>query len=93
MIKNKNLITKLLCTPNSWLTRVLLCLVILLTQWNFAQDIEPRRWTSLPLGTNIVGVAYGYTDGEIFFDPVLQAEDATVAVHAMAVQYVRPFKI
>lgn len=90
---DNDLITKKSFISNSQLTRVCLCFVALLAQRNFAQDIEPRRWTPLPLGTQIVGVAYGYTDGEIFFDPVLQAEDATVSINAMAVQYVRPFKI
>jgi hypothetical protein len=93
MVKNKDLITKKSFISNSRLTGVFLCFVALLAQRNFAQDIEPRRWTSLPLGTQIVGVAYGYTDGDIFFDPVLQAEDVTVSINAMAVQYVRPFKI
>ncbi len=90
---NNDLITKKSIITNFLLTRVFLCFVALLAQGSFAQDIEPRRWTPLPLGTQIVGVAYGYTDGEIFFDPVLQAEDATVSINAMAVQYVRPFKI
>ena len=42
-----------------------------------SQDIEPRRWTPLPVGTNVVGVGYINSDGEISFDPVLQIEDAT----------------
>ena len=59
------MITKKSFISNSRLTGVFLCFVALLAQRNFAQDIEPRRWTSLPLGTQIVGVAYGYTDGDI----------------------------
>jgi hypothetical protein len=31
-----------------------------------AQDIEPRRWSHLPLGSNFGGVAYAYTEGDIF---------------------------
>jgi hypothetical protein len=31
-----------------------------------AQDIEPRRWSHLPLGGNFAGVAYAYTEGDIF---------------------------
>lgn len=30
-----------------------------------AQDIEPRRWSHLPLDTNFLGVAYAYTTGDI----------------------------
>ncbi len=59
----------------------------------YAQDIEPRRWTPLPLKTNIIGVGYGYTNGKIFFDPVIDVEDASVEGSAFVVQYVRPFKL
>ena len=40
-----------------------------------AQDLEPRRWSHLPTGLNVFGLATGATDGDIFFDPVLRAED------------------
>lgn len=59
----------------------------------YAQDIEPRRWTPLPLGIHVIGAGYGFTNGEIFFDPLLQAEDVTVKVNSFIVQYVQPFKL
>ena len=39
-----------------------------------AQDIEPRRWTPLPVGMNVLGAGIIYTDGDIAFDPVLELE-------------------
>jgi len=60
---------------------------------SFSQDVEPRRWTTLPLGIKILGAGYGYTSGEIFFDPVLQAEDVSVKANSFIVQYVHPFKL
>lgn len=36
------------------------------------QDMEPRRWTPLPVGTNIAGVGYLYTSGDVHVDPVLR---------------------
>jgi hypothetical protein len=51
------------------------------------------RWTPLPLKSNVIGVGYGYTNGELFFDPVLDAEDATIDVSTFALQYVRPFRL
>jgi len=72
---------------------LILCLLSLFSSKVFAQDIEPRRWTPLPLKSNFVGVGYGYTNGKIFFDPVLHVEDATVEGNALAISYVRPFKI
>ncbi len=62
-------------------------------QLTIAQDIEPRRWTPLPIGTHVVGGGYVHTFGDILFDPVLQAEDVTIAINAMAVSYVQPLKI
>jgi len=59
----------------------------------FAQDLEPRRWTPMPLGIHVIGAGYGYTDGDIFLDPLLQAEDVTVKVNTFAILYVQPFKL
>lgn len=58
-----------------------------------AQDTEPRRWTNLPLGIKAVGVGYGYTNGEVLFDPLLEVEDATLKAHTAVVSYVQPFRI
>ena len=57
------------------------------------QDIEPRRWTPIPLGVNVVGVGYGHTSGEIFVDPVLRLEDAEFDADTVGVSYVRSFSL
>ena len=49
-----------------------------------AQDIEPRRWGPIPLGTNVLGAGYSYTSGDVFFDPLLQAEDVKIKAHSLA---------
>lgn len=59
----------------------------------FGQDIEPRRWTPLPIGTHVIGGGYVHTFGDIIFDPVLQAEDVTLQLDAVALSYVQPLKI
>jgi len=58
-----------------------------------AQDLEPRRWTPVPPGVNVIGVGYIRTEGDVFFDPVLQIEDAEVGGHSVALSYVRSFAI
>jgi hypothetical protein len=68
-------------------------LLLILGNKSFAQDIEPRRWNELPLGTHILGVGYAHTNGKIFFDPLLQVENATFNNDAFALQYIHPFKI
>lgn len=57
------------------------------------QDIEPRRWSPIPLGTNVLGAGYSYTSGDVFFDPLLQAEDVKIKAHSLAVSFVQPFKV
>ena len=56
-----------------------------------AQDLEPRRWSHLPAGLNILGTGLSRIDGDIFFDPVLSIEDATFELNALGVSYVRTF--
>lgn len=59
----------------------------------YSQDIEPRRWTALPVEANIIGAGYGYTTGNVIFDPLLQVEDATIEVNSLLVAYIKPLKI
>jgi hypothetical protein len=56
-----------------------------------AQDIEPRRWTPLPVGLNILGMGVVYTEGDIAFDPVLELEDVTVEQTMGVVSYQHAF--
>jgi len=42
---------------------------------------------------NVIGAGYAVSSGDVFFDPVLQVEDAEVEGHALAVSYVRSFAI
>ena len=57
-----------------------------------AQDLEPRRWSHLPVGLNVVGVGVGRTEGDIFFDPLLRIDDATMDLNSAGVSYVRSFE-
>jgi len=59
----------------------------------FAQEMEPRRWTHLPVGTSIAGVGYVYTDGDVNFDPVTQIEDAKVQLHTILGSYLYYFSL
>ncbi|MGI9202834.1 MAG: transporter [Woeseiaceae bacterium] len=70
-----------------------ICSCLLLFGRANAQDIEPRRWTPLSPGVSVIGVGYGYTEAEIFFDPVLRIEDAEFDGHTAAISYVRSFSV
>lgn len=58
-----------------------------------AQELEPRRWGHLPIGSNFAGAGYSYTEAEIYFDPVLQIEDAQMEMHTWAAKYIRTFEL
>ena len=56
-----------------------------------AQDLEPRRWAHMPVGTNVGGITYAYAEGDLALDPVLQLENAEVETHQVLATYVRSF--
>ena len=69
-------------------TRIGTALVFLsITGLGMAQDIEPRRWTPLPVGMNVLGAGVVHTDGDINVDPVLEIDDATVDVETVIVSF------
>lgn len=59
----------------------------------FSQDIEPRRWSHLPNGANFLGAAYAYTEGDIFFNPVLRIEDGEFDLQSSAFKYIHAFDL
>ncbi len=68
------------------------CLLISV-QLAVAQQLEPRRWTHLPVGVNFAAVGYAYTESDIFFDPALKIENATSEVHTGAFSYLRALDV
>ncbi len=91
-IFNFSLILSLKMSQKYLSTSLLLC-IILLSVATKAQDVEPRRWTNIPLGVKAATIGYGYTFGEVLFDPLLEVEEATVHAHTFIGSYVQPFKI
>jgi hypothetical protein len=67
--------------------------LLLLAGAAFAEDIEPRRWTPLPVGTTVAGVGVVRGQGDVGFDPVLKVEDATVEVTTTVVSIVHAFDL
>jgi len=58
-----------------------------------AQQLEPRRWSHLPVGVNFAGGGYAYTNADIAFDPVLLIEDVALEMHTFPVKYIRTFEL
>jgi hypothetical protein len=77
----------------SRLRLTLALVVLLLARPGHAQDIEPRRWSHLPIGANFFGAAYAYTTGDIYLDPALQIQNATFDLQTIGVKYIRSFEL
>ena len=63
--------------------------LLLISQWGFAQELEPRGLTNVPVGTNFAMLGYAYAFGNILFDPALPLEDVNANTHALVGAYVR----
>ena len=78
---------------NRSLLFILLMISIGLPERANSQDLEPRRWSHLPIGQNIVGVGYVYTEADIFFSPVLQITDGTSRVNSLGFTGIHTFDL
>ncbi len=58
-----------------------------------SQELEPRRWTHLPVGITVTGGGYARTEGEIFLNPVLNIEDAEFSVDSYVLKFVHAFEL
>ena len=67
--------------------------VLLLPRFGQAQDIDPRRWSHLPIGANFAGAGYAYTTGDISLDPVLRIQNGQFDVQTIAAKYIRSFEL
>ena len=63
--------------------RSLLCVLVFSLSALFChgQELQPRRWSHLPMNVNFAGGGYVHTIGEVLFDPVLQIENVDMEMH------------
>jgi len=58
-----------------------------------AQDLDPRRYTNIPVGQNFLALAVAYTEGDVSFSGSIPITDAKIRVDGLAVVYARTFAI
>jgi hypothetical protein len=58
-----------------------------------AQDLEPRKYVSTPVGQNFVRMAAGYLTGEVNISPGLPLEGANISAWGASVAYLRTLDI
>ena len=77
--------------------RKLLIVLILISPWlperASAQDLEPRRWSHLPIGQNMVGLGYVYTEANVFFNPALSISDASSRINNLGLTAIHSFDL
>jgi len=54
-----------------------------------AQSLEPRSYANVPTDMHFVVAGYGYSTGDLVFEPTVPIEDASVDTHIYAVGYAR----
>jgi len=54
-----------------------------------AQQLDPRAYSVSPTGANIAVANYGYSTGDLNFDPSLPVDQASAQIHGVTVGYVR----
>ena len=59
---------------------------------SYAMDLDPRRWSHLPVDANFGGAGYAYTEADILFDPDLQLEDVDMKMDTWIGKYIRSFE-
>lgn len=58
-----------------------------------ALDLQPRRWSHLPVDTNFFGAGNVYSSADIAVDPVLLLDDVTAELQAFPLKYIRTFEV
>lgn len=58
-----------------------------------AQDLDPRRYTNLPVGQNFLALVFVYSEGDVNFAPSVPLTDASIRIDGPALAYVRTFAI
>ena len=80
-------------SKNRILTLIFLLVSSGLAEQVSAQDLEPRRWSHLPIGQTIVGVGYGYTEANVFFSPILNLTDGTSRINGLGFSAIHTFDL
>jgi len=72
---------------------ILVVIAMLLIGNANAQDLDPRRYTNIPVGQNFLALAFVYSEGDVFFSSSAPLTDAKIRVDGPAIAYLRTFSI
>lgn len=73
--------------------RLLAALPLILTPALLAQQLEPRSYSPSPVGINIGIAGYGYSAGDLNFDPSLPVDNGSARINAFFTGYFRSLNV
>ena len=73
------------------LLRLFALAIVLCSPLSWAQEIEPRAYSNVPLDMNFLVVAYAHATGSFAADPSLPLEDAELKTDGLLFGYARSF--
>ena len=56
-----------------------------------AQEIEFRKYSNTPVGTNSLAAGYSFASGNVLLDPAVPVDDLDADLHVVLLQYARAF--
>ncbi len=63
--------------------------VLTFSTFSYAQELEPRALTNVPVGFNFAVLGYGYAQGNILLDPAVPIENLESRLHTIVGAYLR----
>ncbi|MDA1073368.1 MAG: transporter [Proteobacteria bacterium] len=76
-----------------YLFSALCTLCIMCVDVAHANDVEPRLYSNVPVGTNFLSVGYAYSSGEVSFDASVPVQDVDGEIEVMTLSYSRGLNI
>src|SRR4051812_47551577 len=70
----------------------LICFLIGLVKGATAQELEPRSYSVIPSGFNMIGVSGTFSQGDVLTDATLPIRDLKITSLTFGTIYVRSFK-
>ena len=58
-----------------------------------AQDLDPRRYTNIPVGQNFLALAFTYSEGDVNVSSSIPLSDAKIRIDGPALAYLRSFAL
>ncbi len=72
---------------------IIAVIAILILGQATAQDLDPRRYTNIPVGQNFLALAFSYSEGDVNFSSSIPLSDANIRIDGPALAYLRTFAL